>query len=280
MGKDYYIGMGLLLLMLLGILGGLFIYYHPGYFQDKDYKTPCEEKDFAKAYEVVDILKEIASTCESRSDGGGAEAKSWYTDYQNARAAAEEAERYVVLQEGLYMLEQGDDVGLMKIAVIAKEHNADWLYKELESVARSTGNDELVEKIIKMDPHRATLTPETATVSGILKGYFEVSGQTAKIENKYLFVNLKRIKKGNPKRRKPYYKFSVVIKNEVGSVIFRQVTPLGGYYEEGLTTTIIDEERDHYTYDDVMNEDELSCKFYIPKETYDMKSFTISSEDY
>ena len=268
MGKDYYIGMGLLLLMLLGILGGFFIYYHPGYFQDKDYKTPCEEKDFAKAYEVVDNLKEIASTCESRSDGGGAEAKSWYTDYQNARAAAEEAERYVVLQEGLYMLEQGDDVGLMKIAVIAKEHNADWLYKELESVARNTGNDELVEKIIKMDPHRATLTPETATVSGILKGYFEVSGQTAKIEDKYLLVNLKRIKKGNPKgnRRMPYYKFSIAIKNEGGSIVFRQVTPLE-YNDE------------HYPSNDVINKDELTCKFYIPNETFDMKSFTISSEE-
>jgi len=258
MGKDYYIGMGLLLLMFLGGVVGIFIHEHPGYFQNKDYKTPCEEKDFAKAYEIVDNLKEIASTSRSRG----------LSDHPYARAAAEEAERYVVLQEGLYMLEQGDDVGLMKIAVIAKEHNADWLYKELESVARTTGNDELVEKIIKMDPHRATLTPETATVSGILKGYFEVSGQTAKIEDKYLLVNLKRIKKGNPKgnRRMPYYKFSIAIKNEGGSIVFRQVTPLE-YNDE------------HYPSNDVINKDELTCKFYIPNETFDMKSFTISSEE-
>ncbi len=137
---------------ILGIVAALlYIHENPGFFQDKDYRTPCEEKNFAKAYEIVDNLKEIASKEEGlynenkdgHNDGGAA--------YRAARDLSEKAERYVILQEGLYMLEQGDDIGLMKIAVIAKEHNAYWLYDELEEVARNSGNDELANKIRKME---------------------------------------------------------------------------------------------------------------------------------
>ena len=230
----------------------------------QDYRKACAERDFAKAYSIVYEMKEKQEEKE-------------HCRYING---SYEPLKYVILQEAMVVLEENGEDGLIRIAGIVKEHNAAWLYDELITLFKSTGNKELLEKLERMDPHRAILASETPIISGILKGYFEVSGQTAKIENEYLVVNLKRVKKGNPKQRKPYYKFSVVIKNEVGSVIFRQVTPLGGYYEEGLTSIIIDEERDYYTYDDVMNEDELSCKFYIPKETYDMKSFTISSEDY
>ena len=154
--KKFTRGIRLIILTALGVLGvtlgASYIYNHPGSFQDKDYRTPCEEKDFVKAYEIVDNLKEIASKEESHyneekerwgsNDGGAA--------YRAARDLSEKAERYVILQEGLYMLEQGDDIGLMKIAVIAKEHNANWLYDELEEVARNSGNDELADRINKM----------------------------------------------------------------------------------------------------------------------------------
>lgn len=104
-----------------------------------DYQQACEEGDFVKAYQCA------------RSD---------------------EAERYVILHEAMYVLEQGEESSLMKIAFIAKEHKANWLFGELEDVAHQMGDEELAQKLSSMNPMKLRLA--SPSIEGPLNGYFEV----------------------------------------------------------------------------------------------------------
>lgn len=120
----------------------------PSFGKDLDYRKACEEKDFVKAYEIVDILKEEINYAKTTS---------WYGDLNRephvraAREKAAEAEKYVVLQESMMLLENGDDSSLMRIVAVAKEHNADrWLYDELIDVATKISRNDLAEKLKKM----------------------------------------------------------------------------------------------------------------------------------
>ena len=61
---------------------------------------------------------------------------------------SEEAERYVVLQESLIVLESEGSNGLTRVVGIAKENNAEgWLYSELFDVANKIGDKDLAERI-------------------------------------------------------------------------------------------------------------------------------------
>ena len=67
--------------------------------------------------------------------------------YNAAMSEYEEACRFVVLQETMSELEQGN---LMRIAAIVKEQNADWVYEELIQIAESIGEKELSQKLTEM----------------------------------------------------------------------------------------------------------------------------------
>ena len=71
--------------------------------------------------------------------------------YEVAQREFAKAERYVILQEAIYVLESQGAEGLMRIVGIAKENNSeDWLYDELLDVANKIGDKELAEKIQNM----------------------------------------------------------------------------------------------------------------------------------
>ena len=116
--------------------------------KDLDYKKACEERDFVKAYHIVDILKEKVHSEET---------SFWYGQHEKwqagrvAQKKAHDAEIYVVRQEALMLLENGDDSSLMRIVAVAKEHDADsWLYDELIDVATKIGNNDLADRLRKM----------------------------------------------------------------------------------------------------------------------------------
>jgi hypothetical protein len=91
---------------------------------EDDYRKACEEHDFIKAYQIVDDLdKELLNVDDDH--------------YYVALARADEAKRYVIVQEAMYLLEQGGDANLMRIVGIVKEHQAEWLYDELIDVCRA-----------------------------------------------------------------------------------------------------------------------------------------------
>ena len=122
--------------------------------EDLDYKKACFNKDWPKAYEIVDKLQDIAieknaKWREIQSDHGteSLEQKPAKDDFQFAVYKYEDAKRYVVLQESMSELEQGN---LMRIAAIVKEQNAPWVYKELISIAKSIGEQDLVDKLTSM----------------------------------------------------------------------------------------------------------------------------------
>ena len=117
--------------------------------ETNNYKKACELKDFSTAYEIVDNLKEVANRAKVEYE----EFKQFWRDeyyqkWENANQKAKEAERYVVLQEALLVLESEGTNGLMRIVGIGKEHNAeDWLYPELLDVAKKIGDTDLANRI-------------------------------------------------------------------------------------------------------------------------------------
>lgn len=128
-----------------------------------NYKKACELKEFSTAYEIVDKLKEETDRI-----------KYVYSHQpilcDNTQKKSDEAERYVILQESLYLLESEGTNSLMRIVGIGKEHNAEgWLYRELLDVAKKIGDTDLVngiENIIQLNKaHQAgygisdTITP-------------------------------------------------------------------------------------------------------------------------
>lgn len=122
-----------------------------------NYKKACDLKDFSSAYEIVDKLKE--KTSESKKElakmlniySEDYANKEYGTYYTEDLKKSDEAERYVVLQEAITVLEESGTNGLMRIVGIAKEHNAEsWLYEELLDVARKIGDTDLADRIINI----------------------------------------------------------------------------------------------------------------------------------
>lgn len=137
--------------------------------QDLDYRKACEEKDFVRAYEIVDLLRQEVSEAKVDYDeasegvkdnglfgeGPGPAPLEAYGKakgkYEVAQREFAKAERYVILQEAIYVLESQGTEGLMRVVGIAKENNAEsWLYSELLDVAKKIGDTELAEKIQNM----------------------------------------------------------------------------------------------------------------------------------
>lgn len=120
-----------------------------------NYKKACELKEFPVAYEIVDNLKKETSEKKVDADKdadaaaeGYSYAKKNVSKYEEAKKVSDEAERYVVLQESMYVLESEGTNGLMRIVGIGKEHNAeDWLYPELLDVAKKIGDTDLANRI-------------------------------------------------------------------------------------------------------------------------------------
>lgn len=200
--------------------------------EDSNYKKACEERDWSKAYKIVG------------------------SNY--------DALKYVMIQEALFVLEEFHEDGLVRIVGIAKEHDAEkWLYDELATTMRSAGKVELADKIQKMNPYCATLSCATPVVGGILKGYFEVDGQEAKIINGKLRVHLKRIKKGVPPHKQDYIKLYVTIKDGNGLIIDTYHGSTDWYYPFELTQA-----------------DDINEEFIIDKEAFEMKSFFLTCTEY
>ena len=107
--------------------------------ESRDYKTPCEKHDYARAYKAVDQLKEDAD----RMSYSKSENKKGLEKYEKAL-------EYVVLQEALYVLEENGDKGLPRIIGIVKEHDAYWLYEELIDTYRALGDNNMVEQLTEM----------------------------------------------------------------------------------------------------------------------------------
>ena len=129
-----------------------------GCSKDLNYVKACEEKDWAKAYAIVDDLREDYEELKedysyySHSSDVSDMRKSKELDEKcdHARAKYHEAKKYVVFHEAMYVLEENGVNGLLRIAGIAKEHDAEWLYDELIDVAKKTGDKDLEEKLENM----------------------------------------------------------------------------------------------------------------------------------
>lgn len=116
-----------------------------------DYKGACEQHEFQKAYSFVNELKKEMQEYENKNAtfikyGGQNELAT----YENLKENYEKAEHYVVLQEATYILESQGLEGLMKIAMIVKEHDAQWVYADLIDIAVAMGNEELKNRLKKL----------------------------------------------------------------------------------------------------------------------------------
>ena len=123
--------------------------------KDMDYRKACAEKDWAKAYNIVDAIRAEGQPYKEKylsADGGRYDwALEALEKYNHSQEMYEEAEKYVVLQEAITVLEESGTNGLMRIVGIAKEHNAEsWLYEELLDVARKIGDTDLADRIINI----------------------------------------------------------------------------------------------------------------------------------
>lgn len=90
----------------------------------KEYRDYCEKGEFQEAYESCKKLERYKLTAED--------------------------EKYIIIHEATSVLESQGVEGLPKIAFIVKEHNAEWLYKDLADIAVSMGNDELERRLKKL----------------------------------------------------------------------------------------------------------------------------------
>ena len=122
-----------------------------------DYKEACEQHDFQKAYSFVNELKKEMQEYENENadqirDGeeGWSYGQDEFATYENLKENYEEAEHYVVLQEATYILESQGLEGLLKIAMIVKEHNAQWVYDDLIDIAVAMGNEDLAIRLNKL----------------------------------------------------------------------------------------------------------------------------------
>lgn len=118
-----------------------------------DYKEACEEGDYQKAYSIINELKHEMQEYENENaeDMAGLRPdRDKLAIYRNLQKNFEDAEHYVVLQEATYILESQGMEGLTKIALIVKEHDAEWVYKDLADIAIAMGNDSLETRLEKL----------------------------------------------------------------------------------------------------------------------------------
>lgn len=111
----------------------------------KNCQTACEELDFQKAYGIVLELKKI-------SDDYDVKHSSSFSDEIKQRnfylwKSYKDAEKYVVLQEAIYIIENQGVEGLPRISVIVKEHEAGWVYNELIDIAIALGDETLEARL-------------------------------------------------------------------------------------------------------------------------------------
>jgi hypothetical protein len=185
--------------------------------ENLNYRKACEIKDFDIAYQIVDKLKEATSWLKIQYDdykGRGSSYTSEYrSKYEEAKKKSDEAERYVVLQEAMLVLESEGSNGLMRIVGIAKEHKVEgWFYSEMADLAKKIGDPELEEKFNNMKPMSGSddlnegIIPSQKIISGPLSGYYEVvdkkykENDNIKYNSHTIYVELKKTKKGLPEK--------------------------------------------------------------------------------
>ena len=180
--------------------------------ENLNYRKACELKEFSIAYEIVDLLKKKTSEKKVRADGNKEYAANRLSfaledvsEYEEAKKVSDEAERYVVLQESLMVLESEGTNGLMRIVGIAKEHNAEsWLYSELLDVANKIGDKDLADRIQNMNKFavsESVIIPETVNISGPLSGYFKIVDKEYSLlgdDISYYSIEFVRTQKGFP----------------------------------------------------------------------------------
>lgn len=150
-----------------------------------DYKEACENKAWIEAYKLCEEIKAEAESITRDIEKAQEKAQEAYGDYREAKASRfthrsrsaklyeeyeglqkivyskekqqaeklqlyEDAVNYVILQEATSVLESQGLEGMPKIAFIVKEHNADWLYKDLVDIAEAMGNEDLVIRLNKL----------------------------------------------------------------------------------------------------------------------------------
>ena len=123
--------------------------------EDLDYRKACAEKNWPKAYDIVDKIKEQANEYYAKYASANGTRYDWALEaYENCKSTNKkyvEALKYVVLQEALVVLEESGENGIMRIVGIAKEHDAEnWLYSELLDAAKKIGDDNLVSRFQKI----------------------------------------------------------------------------------------------------------------------------------
>ena len=109
------------------------------------YQHACDDGEYVTAHRFVEEMKSQKIQAEASGD-------FYYDKHPLYELESEifKAERFIVLHEGMKLLENGDNVSLIRIAALVKEYDADWLYDELIEVARAIGDDDLVERLTQM----------------------------------------------------------------------------------------------------------------------------------
>lgn len=198
-----------------------------------NYRKACELKEFLTAYEIVDKLKDQTSKRKIESDATPKYAKfheEKLSEYEESKKKSDEAERYVILQESMFVLESEGTNGLMRIVGIAKEHNAGrWLYSELLDVAMKIGDADLADRLqnmINSAVSESVITPETVNISGPLSGFFKIMDKEYSLldddDDNYYYIEFVRTKRGFPTN---YYKsidLNINYIDEKGNVVQKQ----------------------------------------------------------
>ncbi len=123
--------------------------------EDLDYRKACADKNWEKAYQIVDIFRDEAQKYYEKYASANGTRYDWALEaeaqYTHQSALYQEGLHYVVLQEALCVLEDNGESGIMRIVGIAKEHDAEsWLYEELLDAAKKIGDEELANRFEKI----------------------------------------------------------------------------------------------------------------------------------
>lgn len=207
-----------------------------------NYRKACELKEFSTAYEIVDKLKKQTSDSKIAYDGSYAFREERLSEYKEAKKKSDEAERYVILQESMFVLESEGTNGLIRIVGIAKEHNAGrWLYSELLDVAMKIGDADLADRlqnIINSAVSESVITPETVNISGPLSAFFKIVDKEYSLldnddndnnprldnddNNCYYYIEFVRTKRGFPADYRWNIDLNINYLDENGNVVHKQ----------------------------------------------------------
>lgn len=109
----------------------------------------CENRDWSKAYEILDRYKknmENAYTRYQESKGilydGADERAEYYRENSNYL----DARKYIVVQECVYLLESDGISALPRIHMVMKEHDCDY-YDDIIEIAITMNNPDLVQQL-------------------------------------------------------------------------------------------------------------------------------------